>query len=121
LNRARLWQDIRESAEHGAGVLVTTHNMEEAEPVRSACRDVGGRVAAEGTVAEVIGSRTVVQVTATTGRRAFAVLDAEALWCRRRATCSGSPVHHSKSRLCWPGTTYEGRWQPCRPTSRKRL
>src|ERR1019366_4849008 len=31
LSRARLWQDIRDSAEHGTGVLVTTHNMEEAE------------------------------------------------------------------------------------------
>jgi ABC-2 type transport system ATP-binding protein len=79
LNRARLWQDIRESAEHGAGVLVTTHNMEEAEQCDRLVVMVGGRVAAEGTVAEVIGSRTVVQVTCDDWRRAFAVLDAEGL------------------------------------------
>jgi ABC-2 type transport system ATP-binding protein/ribosome-dependent ATPase len=40
---------------------------------------VGGRVAADGTVAGVIGGRTVVEVTCNDWRRAFAVLDAAGL------------------------------------------
>ena len=79
LSRARLWQDIRESAEHGTGVLVTTHNMEEAEQCDRLVVMVDGRVAAEGTAAGVIGSRTVVQVACDDWRRAFAALDAEGL------------------------------------------
>ena len=79
LSRARLWQDIRDSAEHGTGVLVSTHNMEEAEQCDRLVVMVDGRVAAEGAVADVIGSRTVVQVTCDDWRRAFAVLDADGL------------------------------------------
>jgi len=77
--RARLWQDIRESAEHGTGVLVTTHNMEEAEQCDRLVVMLEGRVAADGAVADVIGTRTVVEVTCEDWRKAFAVLDAEGL------------------------------------------
>jgi len=79
LSRTRLWQDIRESAENGTGVLVTTHNMEEAEQCDRLVVMVGGRVAADGTVAGVIGGRTVVEVTCNDWRGAFAVLDAAGL------------------------------------------
>jgi len=79
LMRARLWQDIRESAEHGTGVLVTTHNMEEAEQCDRLVVMLEGRVAADGAVADVIGTRTVVEVTCEDWRKAFAVLDAEGL------------------------------------------
>lgn len=75
LSRARLWQDIREGAEHGTGVLVTTHNMEEAEQCDRLVVMVAGRVAVEGTVAAVIGAHTVVQVTCRDWPRAFGVLD----------------------------------------------
>jgi ABC-2 type transport system ATP-binding protein/ribosome-dependent ATPase len=79
LSRARLWQDIRESTEHGTGVLVTTHNMEEAEQCDRLVVMADGRVAAEGAVAHVIGSRTVVQVTCDDWRKAFAALEEEGL------------------------------------------
>ena len=79
LSRARLWQDIRESAECGTGVLVTTHNMEEAEQCDRLLVMVDGRVAVEGTAADVIASRTVVQVACDDWPRAFAALDAEGL------------------------------------------
>jgi ABC-2 type transport system ATP-binding protein/ribosome-dependent ATPase len=79
LSRARLWQDVRDSAEHGAGILVTTHNMEEAAQCDRLVVMVGGRVAADGTVAEVIASRTVVQVVCDDWRKAFAVLDGAGL------------------------------------------
>jgi ABC-2 type transport system ATP-binding protein len=80
LSRARLWQDIRDSAEHRTGVLVTTHNMEEAQQCDRLIVMAGGRVIAEGTVAGVIGDRQVVQVTCSSWQKAFAVLDAEGLF-----------------------------------------
>ena len=79
LSRARLWQDIRASADHGTGVLVTTHNMEEAEQCDRLVVLVDGRVAADGTVADVIGGRQVVEVRCDDWRSAFEVLDAEGL------------------------------------------
>jgi ABC-2 type transport system ATP-binding protein len=79
LSRARLWQDIRGSAEHGIGILVTTHNMEEAEQCDRLIVMAGGCVIAEGTVADVIGDRQVVQVTCDGWQQAFSVLDAEGL------------------------------------------
>jgi ABC-2 type transport system ATP-binding protein/ribosome-dependent ATPase len=79
LSRARLWQDIRGSAEHGTGVLVTTHNMEEAEQCDRLVVMAGGRVVAEGTVAEVIGDRHVVEARCDSWQEAFSVLDAEGL------------------------------------------
>ncbi|MGA7986784.1 MAG: ABC transporter ATP-binding protein [Candidatus Dormiibacterota bacterium] len=79
LSRARLWQDIRESAEHGAGVLVTTHNMEEAEQCDRLIVMAGGQVIAEGSVTDVIGDRRVVQVTCDRWQKAFSMLDAAGL------------------------------------------
>jgi ABC-2 type transport system ATP-binding protein/ribosome-dependent ATPase len=84
LSRARLWQDIRDGAERGSGVLVTTHNMEEAVQCDRLIVMASGRVVAEGTVADVIGDRRVVQVTCGDWRSAFAVLDAEGLFVQVR-------------------------------------
>lgn len=79
LSRARLWQDIRQSTERGVGVLVTTHNMEEAQQCDRLVVMTAGRVVSHGTVADVIGNRQVVQVTCKDWQRAFTVLDAEGL------------------------------------------
>jgi len=54
LSSSRLWDDIRSSADEGTGVLVTTHNMEEAEEV---CDKVAimnaGKIAVIGAVSEL--------------------------------------------------------------------
>jgi ABC-2 type transport system ATP-binding protein len=76
LGRARLWEQIRQAAEGGAGVLVTTHNMEEAEQCDRLVVMADGRIAAEGTAAGIIGGRTVAEVRCDDHGRAFAVLDA---------------------------------------------
>ncbi|MGO8876070.1 MAG: ABC transporter ATP-binding protein [Acidimicrobiales bacterium] len=76
LGRARLWQDIRQAAEAGAGVLVTTHNMEEAEECDRLLIMVDGVVASAGTVAEVIAGRSVVEVRCDDWDAAFVALDA---------------------------------------------
>ena len=53
LGRARLWETIRSAAEAGAGVLVTTHYMEEAGECDRLVIMADGRVVARGTPAEV--------------------------------------------------------------------
>ncbi|MGO9198411.1 MAG: ABC transporter ATP-binding protein [Acidimicrobiales bacterium] len=79
LSRARVWQDVRDSAERGTGVLVTTHNMEEAEQCDRLVVMVDGRVVVDGTVADVIAGRRVVEVRCSDWSRAFQVLDAAGL------------------------------------------
>jgi ABC-2 type transport system ATP-binding protein len=75
LARARLWESIRSAADGGAGVLVTTHHMEEAEECDRLAVMAAGRVVAEGTVAEIVGDATVVVVDADDPGAAFDALD----------------------------------------------
>ena len=79
LGSSQLWEDIRSSAEGGTGVLVTTHNMEEAEQCDRLVVMVDGRVVVSGTLSEVIGSRQVVQVECDDWRKVFAALDADGI------------------------------------------
>ena len=72
---ARLWEQIRAQAEGGAGVLVTTHNMEEAEQCDRLVIMVDGSVASQGTAAEIIGGRTITEVRSPQWQRAFSLLE----------------------------------------------
>jgi ABC-2 type transport system ATP-binding protein len=76
LGRVRLWEEIRQAADRGAGVLVTTHNMEEAEQCDRLVVMADGTVVARGTAQEIIGDHTVAEVRCDDGNRAFALLDA---------------------------------------------
>ncbi len=62
LGRARLWDTIRGAADDGAGVLVTTHHLEEAEECDRLVMMADGRVAAEGSLADIIGGLEAVEV-----------------------------------------------------------
>jgi ABC-2 type transport system ATP-binding protein len=75
LGAARLWQAVRAAADRGAGVLVTTHNMEEAEQCDRLAILVDGSVAAAGTVGAVIGAARVAEVHCADWHRAFAALE----------------------------------------------
>jgi ABC-2 type transport system ATP-binding protein len=75
LARARLWETIRSSAEEGAGVLVTTHHLSEAEQCDRLVVLAAGRVAAAGTLAEVVGDTTAVEVRTPSWEAAFTALD----------------------------------------------
>jgi ABC-2 type transport system ATP-binding protein len=75
LQRARLWDTIRASAEQGAGVLVTTHHLGEAEQCDRLVVLAAGRVAAAGTLAEVVGDTTAVEVRTSSWEAAFTALD----------------------------------------------
>jgi ABC-type multidrug transport system ATPase subunit len=76
LGAARLWEEIRGAADGGAGVLVTTHGMEEAQECDRLVVMAGGRVVASGTSAGIIGGATVTEVRCEDWSRAFALLEA---------------------------------------------
>ncbi len=75
LARARLWQEVRLAAEDGVGVLVTTHNMEEAEQCDRLVVMTEGRVVVRGTKAEIVGERTVAEVLSDNRGLAFSALE----------------------------------------------
>ena len=79
LGRARLWDTVRSAAEAGAGVLVTTHYMEEAHECDRLVIMADGAVVARGTPAEVIGDATVTVVETSEWRAAFARLEDQGL------------------------------------------
>src|ERR1700759_2654477 len=76
LARAALWDTIRAEAEGGAGVLVTTHYMQEAQQCDRLLLMADGRLVAEGSEADIIGSTTAVAVRTGGWARAFAALAA---------------------------------------------
>lgn len=79
LARARLWDTVRTAADAGAGVLVTTHYMEEAEECDRLVVLAAGRVVDEGTVAGIVGDARVVAVEAGDWAAALAAVDAAGL------------------------------------------
>ena len=75
LQRARLWETIRATAEHGAGVLVTTHHLGEAEQCDRLVVLAAGRVVAAGSLAEIVGDATAAEVHSPIWEAAFTALD----------------------------------------------
>lgn len=88
LGRARLWETIRETADGGAAVLVSTHHMEEAEECDRVVLMARGRKVASGSVHEVIGDARSVTLGGdvsegdleTIGERGGTVLTYETGW-----------------------------------------
>jgi len=60
--RARLWDTVHEAAAGGAGVLVTTHYLEETSQCDRLVIMAAGRVVAEGREAAIVGDRAAVEV-----------------------------------------------------------
>ncbi len=79
LARARLWETIGEAAEAGAGVLVTTHYMDEAGECGRLVIMAGGRVVAEGSASQIIGDARVTAVQTRDWAPAFSALEAAGL------------------------------------------
>jgi ABC-2 type transport system ATP-binding protein len=79
LARARLWETIAGAAAAGAGVLVTTHYLDEAGECGRLVIMADGRVAAEGTASEIIGATRVTVVQAAEWAAALDALDAAGL------------------------------------------
>jgi ABC-2 type transport system ATP-binding protein/ribosome-dependent ATPase len=76
LARAALWDTIRTQAEHGVGVLVTTHYMQEAQQCDRLLLMSNGHLVAQGSEADIIGSTTAVAVHTGDWAQAFAALNA---------------------------------------------
>ncbi len=89
LARSRLWDGIRAQAGGGAGVLVSTHYMEEVEHCDRIVVLAAGRVLVTGTLADIIGGRDALQVTVDRWDAAFQVLDAAGL----RPSLHGRALH----------------------------
>jgi len=79
LARARLWETIAAAAAAGAGVLVTTHYLDEAEECGRLVIMADGRVVAEGSAAEITGGRRVSVVEAESWAAALDALEAAGL------------------------------------------
>jgi ABC-2 type transport system ATP-binding protein/ribosome-dependent ATPase len=75
LGRARLWDTIAGAAAAGAGVLVTTHYMEEAGECARLVIMADGRVVARGTAPEILGSAQVTVVQTPAWAAAFRALE----------------------------------------------
>ncbi|HTT51778.1 MAG TPA: ABC transporter ATP-binding protein [Streptosporangiaceae bacterium] len=79
LARARLWETIGDAAAAGAGVLVTTHYLDEAAECGRLVIMADGRVVAEGTAGEIAGGRRVSVVEAGSWAAALDALEAAGL------------------------------------------
>src|SRR5918999_106469 len=75
LARTRLWETIHDAADSGAGVLVTTHHMEEAEECDRLVVMSQGAVVASGTIEDIVDGAKTVVVAAEQWDAAFDVLD----------------------------------------------
>lgn len=75
LSRARLWDTIRDQADAGVGVLVTTHYMEEAQQCDRLLLMAGGRLVGEGSEDDIIGDTRAVAVRTDDWSAAFAALN----------------------------------------------
>jgi ABC-2 type transport system ATP-binding protein len=73
--RVGLWDGIRGAAERGSGVLVTTHHMSEAEQCDRVVIMAAGRVAATGTMSELVGGTQVVETHSERWADVFNALD----------------------------------------------
>jgi len=75
LARTRLWDTIRETADSGAGVLVTTHHMDEAKECDRLVVMSQGAVVASGTIEDIIDRAKTVVVVSDRWDAAFDALD----------------------------------------------
>ena len=74
LGRARLWRNLRASADEGTGILVTTHYMQEAAQCDRLVILSAGRVTARGTVSEITATHTSLTLLTEDWDEAFALL-----------------------------------------------
>jgi ABC-2 type transport system ATP-binding protein/ribosome-dependent ATPase len=76
LAASRLWDTIRDRSDAGVGILVTTHNMQEAEQCDRLLLMSDGVLVAEGSEHDIIGDTTAIAVHTDDWARTFAALNA---------------------------------------------
>jgi ABC-2 type transport system ATP-binding protein/ribosome-dependent ATPase len=104
--RARLWDTIHAQAERGAGLLVSTHYMQEAEQCdRLILMDLG-RIVAEGTTSRIVGDTTTVRVRTDGWASAFEALrsaDVPVALAGREVRAVGTPPDRVRQVLAAEG------------------
>jgi len=75
LGRADLWDTIHDAVDNGAGALVTTHHMDEAEQCDRLVFMAGGRAVASGTVDMILDGQFTVEATPADPAQSLAVLE----------------------------------------------
>lgn len=79
LARAELWETIHDAADAGAGVLVTTHHMDEAEQCDRLVLLSAGRAVAVGTVEEILAGQVTIEATPADPAAALDLLETAGL------------------------------------------
>lgn len=74
LTRARLWRDLRASADRGTGILVTTHYMQEATQCDRLVVLTAGQVTASGILSKITGTRRSLMITTDHWEDAFKLM-----------------------------------------------
>ena len=74
LSRTRLWKELHARADTGAGILVSTHYMQEAAQCDRLVVLTAGRVSASGTLAAVVAPYRSVRIDTAEWGAAFALL-----------------------------------------------
>ena len=77
--RTALWDTVHRAAAAGAGVLVTTHHLDEAGECDRLVLMAGGRVVAQGALEDIVGDGVAVAVRAQRWDAAFVALGAAGL------------------------------------------
>jgi ABC-type multidrug transport system ATPase subunit len=75
LSRAALWDTIRDQSDRGVGVLVTTHYMQEAQQCDRLLLMSNGRLVAQGSEADIIGTTRALAIHTDNWATTFAVLN----------------------------------------------
>lgn len=96
LTRARLWKELRATAERGVGILVTTHYMQEAAQCDRLVVLTAGSVTATGTVDEITAGCNSLVIDSGRWDEAFRLL-----------RDAGLPVMLNGRRLRLPGVSQE--------------
>jgi ABC-type multidrug transport system ATPase subunit len=111
LAAARLWETIADAAAAGAGVLVTTHHMGEAEECERLVVMAEGLVVAEGDVAAIVGSALVTVAETPDWSGAFEAIEragsAAALVGRTLRVPGASPEEVKRMLAAVPARVYE--------------
>lgn len=76
LGRADLWETIHDAADSGAGILVTTHHMDEAEQCDRLVLLSAGKSVAVGTVDEILAGQVTIEASPPDPAAALGLLEA---------------------------------------------
>ncbi len=79
LSRVRLWRDLHTLASQGAGILVTTHYMQEAEQCDRLVILADGNVVAAGAAEQITAGKYTLTITTSQWASAISVLQANGI------------------------------------------